>query len=32
MLENIDDWKDAPLWDKSSIDKATTTWFKYLSK
>lgn len=30
MLANINDWKNAPLWDKNSIDKATKTWFKYL--
>jgi UDP-glucose 4-epimerase len=31
MLNNIQDWKNAPLWDVKSIDKATKTWFKYLS-
>lgn len=31
MLLNIKDWKNAPLWDNSSIKKATNTWFKYLS-
>lgn len=31
LLQNIDYWKDAPLWDKNSIDKATKTWFEYLS-
>ncbi len=30
MIENIDYWKDAPLWDKESIDIATKDWFKYL--
>lgn len=30
MLENIDYWKDAPLWDKKSIEKATKTWFDYM--
>tara|TARA_B110000971_G_C20019470_1_gene505565 strand:+ start:1498 stop:2490 length:993 start_codon:yes stop_codon:yes gene_type:complete len=30
MLENISDWKNAPLWNKKSIDKATKAWFKYL--
>ena len=30
MIENINDWKKAPLWDKKSIDKATKGWFKYL--
>ena len=32
MVENIDYWKDAPLWDKESIDIATKDWFKYLKK
>jgi UDP-glucose 4-epimerase len=31
MLENINDWNNAPLWDVKSINKATKTWFKYLS-
>ncbi len=31
MISNIKDWKNAPLWDNSSIKKATSTWFKYLS-
>jgi hypothetical protein len=31
MLENIVDWKNAPLWNPKSIDRATRTWFKYLS-
>jgi UDP-glucose 4-epimerase len=31
MLENIKDWSNAPLWDVKSINKATKTWFKYLS-
>lgn len=30
MLKNINHWKDAPLWDKRSISKATKVWFKYL--
>ena len=30
MLDNIDYWKDAPLWDVKSIEKATKKWFKYL--
>jgi UDP-glucose 4-epimerase len=32
MLERIDDWKDAPVWDPSSIDQATATWFRYLGE
>jgi UDP-glucose 4-epimerase len=31
MLENIDYWRDAPLWDVSSIEKATKTWFEAFS-
>ena len=32
MLKDIHLWKDAPLWDKKSIKKATKSWFKYLKK
>ena len=28
VLDNIDYWKDAPLWDKDSIAEATASWFK----
>lgn len=31
VLENIDYWKEAVVWDKDSIGKATESWFKYLS-
>lgn len=30
MLEHIDYWREAPLWDPSSIAEATKDWFKYL--
>jgi UDP-glucose 4-epimerase len=30
MLEHIDDWRDAPVWDPNSIATATTTWFAHL--
>jgi UDP-glucose 4-epimerase len=30
MIENIDYWKHAPVWDPSSIAEATKDWFKYL--
>ncbi len=30
MLDNINDWQNAPLWNKNSIEQATKTWFKYL--
>ena len=31
VLENIEYWKNATLWDKKKIRKATKNWFKYLS-
>lgn len=30
MLDSIENWKTAPVWDPNSIDQATTTWFRYL--
>ncbi len=30
MLEEIEHWRDAPVWDAPSIDRATNSWFKYL--
>ena len=30
MIENIDYWRDAPVWDPSSIEDATKEWFEYL--
>jgi UDP-glucose 4-epimerase len=32
ILENIEYWREAPVWEPSSIAKATEGWFKYLSK
>lgn len=32
MMAEIDRWKDAPLWDPESIQKATRTWFRYLGQ
>jgi UDP-glucose 4-epimerase len=32
MLANIENWRDAPVWDTSSIQKATQSWFRYLDK
>jgi UDP-glucose 4-epimerase len=32
MMVEIENWKDAPLWDPSSIEKATDTWFKFMGK
>ena len=31
MVEEIDNWQDAPLWEPDSIAKATESWFKYMS-
>ena len=30
VLEDIEYWKDAPLWDEASIEKVTKTWFNNL--
>ncbi|NNN20354.1 MAG: NAD-dependent epimerase/dehydratase family protein [Acidimicrobiaceae bacterium] len=30
MVENLDYWADAPLWDADSIAEATLPWFTYL--
>jgi UDP-glucose 4-epimerase len=32
MLQNIDYWRHAPLWDVASIEQATAGWFNSLSK
>ena len=32
MMDNIKDWKDAPVWTPDSIADATKDWFRYLSK
>jgi UDP-glucose 4-epimerase len=32
VLENINYWKSAPLWNSNKIYKATKIWFQYLSK
>jgi UDP-glucose 4-epimerase len=31
MVDNIGDWKDAPVWNPASIGQATDAWFRYLS-
>jgi len=31
IVENIDYWRSAPLWDSVSIAKATKTWFEYMT-
>ena len=30
MLDNIEQWRDAPVWDESSINEATKDWFECL--
>lgn len=32
MLDNIDYWREAPVWTPESIKGATADWFKYLGK
>ena len=32
MVDHIDEWQDAPLWDPSSIEKETRSWFRFLAK
>src|SRR5690348_10031120 len=31
MMAEIENWRDAPLWDPESIAAATKTWFQYLA-
>jgi UDP-glucose 4-epimerase len=30
MMAEIENWRDAPLWDPDSIQRATKTWFEAL--
>lgn len=32
LLENIDYWREAPVWTPETISEATREWFEYLSK
>ena len=32
ILAEIEDWRDAPLWDPQSIEKATKAWFATLAR
>ena len=32
MLDNIDYWREAPLWDPASIQQATETWFNSFNR
>jgi len=31
LLEDMERWRSAPVWDEASINDATRGWFKYLS-
>lgn len=31
MVAEIENWRDAPLWDPESIAEATKTWFKFIT-
>ena len=30
MLDRLEDWRDAPVWNPESIQEATSKWFEYL--
>jgi UDP-glucose 4-epimerase len=30
MLNVIEEWRDAPVWDENKIEQATRKWFEYL--
>ena len=32
ILDNIDYWRDAPLWNKEKIADATKTWFQFMQE
>jgi UDP-glucose 4-epimerase len=32
MMEDIELWRDAPLWEPQSIARASETWFRYLGR
>ncbi len=32
LLQNIDYWRNAPVWDPNSISEATKDWFQYLGE
>jgi len=31
LLDNMEYWREAPIWDKDTIAKATEKWFEYLN-
>ena len=32
MLQNIEQWREAPVWEEESISEATQEWFRYLDQ
>ena len=32
MMKEIENWRDAPLWNPVSIDNATKAWFQFMGK
>ena len=32
MLDHLEDWRDAPVWDAAAIASATRSWFAYLGR
>jgi UDP-glucose 4-epimerase len=32
MLDHIELWRSAPVWDRASVEEATRDWFKYLGR
>ena len=32
MMKSMNDWKEAPLWDRDSINEATKTWFEFMKQ
>jgi UDP-glucose 4-epimerase len=30
MLDRLEDWRDAPVWNPETIQQATSKWFQYL--
>ncbi|HEY8034649.1 MAG TPA: SDR family oxidoreductase [Methylobacter sp.] len=32
MIEHINDWRDAPVWNPATINQATAAWFQYLGE
>jgi UDP-glucose 4-epimerase len=32
MRENMDQWRDAPVWTAAGIAEATSDWFRFLAE